>query len=535
MTHVTTGYPSQEVVYEDADVLTNGEFGSIEQITTAPVADGPVYIPRSRWLAVPFILPIFLSGISYIGGGVPFLTDAAMILLAILCVVCTVRELAVFPFRYGIGGLIVFVGTPLWFSYDYFKHWMGISFTGSPFEPWVVAKAAFYHTVFVFFMILGLRIRGGRWLERIIQSVPEPRSKSFYFLLVLLIFLIGMLPFLLFTAEPFYVSIWKAIWAGRSGQGAELTVGRTGYVNYSWGGYVAQLADVGMMGAVLAAFYTIMVRPPLWQKPICWGIWALWLAISFGTGTRGFVVFMAMPVAMLVFLKYNFRATELMRRVSLRAYAGIAILGLTLLTLIQVQAQFRNTGFDAETFQEVDVAKLEGNEMFSTTLIGMQAIPARKDFFYGRFPGEGALRAIPQEIYKLVIGPVPRALWTSKPIDPVWAWYNGVSVSGNSETEGTTISNGAVGHPYIRYGPIGVIEFGLLYGWMMAVCERSLLRAAGRPMAILFTLAFATFLFRSYRDLWWNNLYPVMIAGVLLWIIIRAGNFVFAGPATEAA
>ena len=67
---------------------------------------------------------------------------------------------------------------------------------------------------------------------------------------------------------------------------------------------------------------------------------------------------------------------------------------------------------------------------------------------------------------------------------------------------------------------------------MMGVAERALRRAVGdpprlrradggRPIKLMFALGFATFLFRSYRDLWWHNLYPMIIGGVVLWFLIR--------------
>jgi hypothetical protein len=135
---------------------------------------------------------------------------------------------------------------------------------------------------------------------------------------------------------------------------------------------------------------------------------------------------------------------------------------------------------------------------------------------------------MPQSIFWLVVGPIPRALWHDKPYDTVNVWYSDISTGEFDGVEGTTISNGAVGHPYIRYGPLGVVQFGLLYGWMMAIAERTLLRAIGQPMKILFTLAFATFVFRSFRDLWWHNLYPIMIGGVLLAVLVHMANKVSA-------
>jgi hypothetical protein len=133
---------------------------------------------------------------------------------------------------------------------------------------------------------------------------------------------------------------------------------------------------------------------------------------------------------------------------------------------------------------------------------------------------------MPFEIYYLVTGPIPRALWHDKPLDRVNVWYNN-RTAGTRGLEGTTVSNGAVGHPYIRFGWAGVVQLGLLYGWFMGVVERSLKSALNKPMAMLMTLAFATFVFRSFRDLWWHNLYPVVIAGVVLYGLVKVANTLF--------
>jgi hypothetical protein len=452
------------------------------------------------------------------------LTDVGFVVLTILCLAYLIRELIVFPQRFGVGAMLLFGGTLLWFCYDYLTHWLGVSFTGLDVSPEILAKTAYHHCVFVFFMVLGLQINKGRWLEKVLHADPEPKNRAVYFIIVLLLFFIGMIPYLFFTVEPFYVAIWKSIWAGRSGEGAMFTAGRTGNLNYNWGGYLAQVADIGMVGAVFAAFHAIVITRQLWQQIICWFIWALWLGICFGTGARGFTVFMALPVILLMFLKHSHRAALLMRKISLRAYITTGAIALSILIVIQVQGMFRNEGFNADQFSQVKVGDLSGNEMLTTSILGMAVFPEKKQFFYDRFPGEGMIRAMPEEIYWLVIGPFPRAAWNSKPIDPVNLWYNVMTTGEDKGGEGTTISNGAVGHPYIRYGPIGVMEFGLLYGWWMAVVERALRNGMHRPMALLFTLGFATFIFRSFRDLWWHNLYPVIIGGVAIALLVKLCN-----------
>jgi hypothetical protein len=486
------------------------------------------YIPRARWLSLPFLFPLALCAVSYAAGGQPFLTDLGFVVLALVCFFCMIRELVVFPARFGVGGLLIFCGVLIWFCHDYFSNWFNINFTGAVVEPWVVAKAAYYHCLFILFMVLGLQIKKGRWLERVLHAVPEPRSRSIYFMLVLVTFAIGMIPFLFFTKEPFYIAIWQSFWGGRGG-GAEFTAGRTGNLNYSWGGYIAQLADVGMLGAVLAAFNAIVVTRQLWQQLLCWAIWLLWLFVAFGTGTRGFTVFLTLPVIMLVFLKYSHQASTLMRRISMRAYVVTGVVAFFVLVLVQVQGAFRNEGFTAEQFKEVEVTELKGNEMFTTSLAGMELIPRDRPFFLNTFPGEGIVRPIPEELFWLVTGPIPRALWTTKPVSEVQSWYNDTVTGENKGMEGTTISHGAVGHPYIRFGWAGVVEFGLFYGWAIGVAERALRRAMGRPMHILFTLGFCTFMFRSFRDLWWHNLYPLVVAGAVMAVVVWFSNAFFGG------
>src|SRR4051794_39824928 len=83
---------------------------------------------RSRYCWVPFLMPLALSAVSWMAGGSPMFTDAAWLCITTICIVYVIRELALFPQRWGIGGLILYGGTAIWFCYDYIVHWLGISF-----------------------------------------------------------------------------------------------------------------------------------------------------------------------------------------------------------------------------------------------------------------------------------------------------------------------------------------------------------------------------------------------------------------------
>src|SRR3954470_10209716 len=85
------------------------------------------YLARWRYLAVLFAIPTLFCGLSWVMGGVAFLTDAAFLLLTILCLSGLLREMVVFPKRFGIGGILLFGGVLVWFSHDYLWNWFAKS------------------------------------------------------------------------------------------------------------------------------------------------------------------------------------------------------------------------------------------------------------------------------------------------------------------------------------------------------------------------------------------------------------------------
>jgi hypothetical protein len=157
--------------------------------------------------------------------------------------------------------------------------------------------------------------------------------------------------------------------------------------------------------------------------------------------------------------------------------------------------------------------------MFSEGLLGYLLVPDVRPFVYAAdFPGEGFIVAIPRTAFDLVIGIIPRALWHDKPVDALWEWYN--NVYQGSGRNGTTISKGLVGSWYFKYGIGGLIEGGVLMGWLMGLSERALQHSEGKPIHILFSLAFATWIFRTYRDFIFIDLYGIVLGGICLYFMI---------------
>ncbi len=520
---------------------TDIDLWSESQVASAPA--GTAFVEgRARSLLQPILLlvPVILSGVSYYSGGAPLLTDFAFVVLSVLCVTFVVAEIYSFDQRLGIGGLVVYGGVLVWFCYDYFNHWFlrSIPTWQMPFSQETVAKSAFAHTLLVLAMSVGLRLRIGRWLPRWVARMPEPTDQIIFVYIIVLTQIIGFLPYLLFTVEPFYLAIWHQIVAGRGGGGTEWTVGRTGNLNYNWGGYLAQIIQVGSGGGVFAAYYAIFLARSWRGAVACMAVWAVWLLMGFGTGTRGEVGFMLLPLAGFLMIKFHSRGAEFLHRFRFRAYVIGAMVIFVGLVLVQVQGRFRNAGFLDADLSSVELTNLQGNAMFSEGLTGFSLIPEHRNYFYDQFPMATTILPIPNFIYWMAIHPIPRVLWNDKPVDPAGPWYNDVALGGSGEfggrVEGTTISEGMAGYWFFRYGFIGIVEGGLLVGWILFSCEKMLLNCNGRTLPVFFSLGVATWLFRCYRDISFPEFYEMCMALFCISALILTLSPFGQRPAIEA-
>jgi hypothetical protein len=489
----------------------------------APAAESPLadYLPRSVYLPIPFLVPLLICGFSWLAGGVPILTDIGFVLLTFLCIILLINELVRFPRRFGTGGLLFFGGFLVWFCQDYLTNWLGRDFRSGfvPFTAETVAKAAFYHCLLAISMVIGLLFPWGRRVERLLLSLPEPASPNLYFWTTIGLCLVGLSAFAFFTSENFFTSLYHAMFAQWVG-GVHWTAGRTGNYNYSWGGYVTQLLEIGVLSGLFGLFYATLVGRNVVLRTIAMLVWVFWTLYTFQDGRRGEMAKMVLPAVALLFIKYQATAVENFREHSLRAYLVAGAIGLVLLAAIQFEGAFRTQGYTAGDVGKVELLAARGNTMFSEGLNGFDLVPDKVLFFSNRIPGEGALRAMPETLFYFLLHPIPRALWNSKPSDPAMIWYNQV-VAGTNGLEGTTISQGLAGHWYIRYGLMGVIEGGLLIGWLMRMVERVLQDAQGRPTTILFSLSLSVWLFRTYRNFYFLDLWPMLLAFILFGLLVK--------------
>jgi len=503
-------------------------------MTTAPARNPGVeaifYERRPTWLPIPILGLTLLPFISMLSGGSDALNDAAWLLLTFLLLYYTYLELKAFPRRFGVGGLVLFGGSLIFFCTDYLMIWFGgATFEGkeagvyaSQVDSELLASGTMHHFLFIAAAAAGLTINWGDRGAKLLARTPQPANPTTMLVLLTVMVFVGLLPYALFAREPFHVALWKDMWAMRQrGAGPQWLTGRTGNLNFNWGGYLGQLFQIGRFGALMAVFYALFLARSRGAKLFCWFLWLIWTALAFGSGTRGQIIFMGVPAVAMIYLKHQAQFAQAFRQRRVKPYIIPVLITIALYGVIQVQGHVRNRGLATlgEAVAKTDkFVAPEGNEMFTHALWIFQMIPEHHAFFANGFPGEGAIRAIPQTVFYAAIGPIPRALWPDKPIDPLSIWSS-VARAGGTAAHGTTVANGLVGYWYGNFGLSGIILGGLFWAWMLMAFDKTIWYARGKPLLILIALAGHVFMFRTYRSMNWNMLYPLLIGVAALWAL----------------
>lgn len=487
-------------------------------------SDVPSRISRARtrpaWLPLPFAAATVLPATSLLAGGQQFLTDAGWLVMTALCAGFLAVELKMFHKRFGVGGIVFFGGVLIWFCQDYFAHWFGLAgpassgtlFASVTVDPALLAKASFYHFLFITFVTVGMAIDWGHFGARLFAKAPQPASNRTLLWVITLLVVIGLMPYALFTTDSFFVALWKDMWSMRSGQGPAWTLGRTGNLNYSWGGYLGQLFQIGRFAGLLAAFFAIFLATHKSTKLFCWFLWLIWFMLAFGSGTRSLLAVMGLPPLAMIFIKHHTQIAAYIRRSRIPTYVLVASLAIILYLTTQVVGYVRNYGLSGiDALDQQTLATPKDNTMFSHTLWVFGNVPNNRAFVSASMPGEGAVRAIPETLFYAAVGIVPRALWRDKPVDPLWAWST-LERGGGTLIKSTTVATGQVGGWYAKYGVAGVIEGALFWSWMLLAFEKLLLFSGRKPLLLVIGLAGHAFLFRSFRGMNWNAFYPIVIA-----------------------
>lgn len=508
--------------------------------TTMDMSAFATPLARVPWLPLVFLMPAIFCGLSWASGGIPVMTDTGMLWLLAACIACVLGEVKNFSRRFGMGGIVLFGGTMVWYLHDYMSNWFNTNYQMAltPYGRDVVAKAAFFTCLFIMSAACGLLLQPWKYVVRLTHKIPEPPSATTYFIAILGLFAIGMIPYIFFTRGSLIENIYNGIVGMRSGLGVQFTVGRTGNYNYSWGGYLAQVEEVGQTGGLLAMYYVVMIPGNKLSKVICFLIWLFWALMGFGGGSRGEFLFNILPVAGLVFIRYMTIAAAYLKRFSKRAVLYSSIVMFIALIFVQIQGTYRTAVLTQADISTLQLFKNRGNDMFSEGLLGYEYFPGSSGYASDTFPGATFIMPIPDVIVRYSISWIPRVLWHNKPgVSAVGLWYNKTISGGTAinDDQGNVQGGGSVAPSvsclaYMGYGWSGVIQIGILFGWLCKTAERCVFANLHKPFALMFSMGLLTWLFRDFRDLTPHDVYPILIGttvGAVGILVLRA----FAGGA----
>ena len=121
------------------------------------------------------------------------------------------------------------------------------------------------------------------------------------------------------------------------------------------------------------------------------------------------------------------------------------------------------------------------------------------------------LYPIPETLILLITNPIPRILWKNKPFDKSFGDYNQLRLGTTGYLTGSNITPTIPGRYYLKYGLIGVLEIGLLIGFLWSYINNKIyLNLNQKGLLLLIPISLSITFFVSARDYAPGKFYPVL-------------------------
>jgi hypothetical protein len=452
-------------------------------------------LPPSSLTFLLVLLPLISSlVVALIGGGgrVSIGIQVSVYSLSVFALIA----IALIRRRYlnDLGWLFIIFANMFWFAFPAFSqlfiagHWYG-DWIDMDIPNAALTKASALIPLFLAMNAVGyFAFRG-----KIHATVSPPTSflipRRHRVPLVATLFLGGLVPYLLFGGS--LVQVIQGILLGRADKAwstsAANVVEVDGVMTIFW------LSRAFLVTATsLAGIYLLMqTRKRFFSTVVFGGILSLGLLIVYyDQGTRSYLAMTVVPVMTLWILRRAFRESRFQpgRLVAL----GVAF-GFVLLALTQFQAAWRT---------DYSRAKM-GDQSFSEIVNPQQHID-----FYTETANAIVVRdkfltqpLYESAIYYFAINPIPRILWSGKPVAQTQWHYTMYRWGVDIFDKGGNALPSIVGQYYMNFNTAGVVWIGLLFGLITAVLERLFHRAADRTEYMVAVVSAFTFMFLSYRYL----------------------------------
>lgn len=174
------------------------------------------------------------------------------------------------------------------------------------------------------------------------------------------------------------------------------------------------------------------------------------------------------------------------QRIGFPTLAGMGIGVVMLLIFLQLMLEFRSRGFgeafDDSGNQELRYDHLHVDDNLLRLAQIIEIIPAHHDYTYEKIWIWVAIR------------PIPRAIWTNKPVDP------GFDLTEAVGKEGVSLTSSVIGELFVSWGWVTVALGGWIYGRLAGGCMRFLSLAPNPPAILLYSMG-AMAIFAGLRSM----------------------------------
>lgn len=409
-----------------------------------------------RPLGLPSVIAVciaFAIVLMFVGNLGPVNTDRLQMATGLVLAIVITWLLASVSRRHGLGAhvgyLTMLMGTIYWYVAPAFFLSLrtDIEVTeryGLRLRPESVGTACICIAAYTLMSVLAYWLFYVRWVKKI-ESVRDKKPSGLFYPAIFGLFLIGFVPYVLFGGG--LENIIKALGQGRAVEApwksGPLGDGRSALYYISRSGMVAAAGFAGTWGVLQRSR----------QRGVLLGVFLATLTlVFFDGGTRSWVALGAVPTV-LAWLAFRFRE---------RMTLGNVIIAILVVSATQFTFEFarasRMLGWNRKALMSIDPLKREfDNDFFSELVVSVDLVPQRHSYFYL------------DDLWAFVAHPVPRALWSGKPISPVLSYYNDVVADGILARANKLPSH--IGQFYMSFGYVGVVLLGLLSGMISAIAS----------------------------------------------------------------
>jgi oligosaccharide repeat unit polymerase len=364
------------------------------------------------------------------------------------------------------------------------------------FKGSVIAETLLYVAVFLTMVSFGYALSPSRTLASAFAGISEPQSGKQVFRAAISLYLIGVTPLLYYSGAS--LDTFLQILLAGYGSGAEAGWRRGGLGSES--DYFFTICFLIFNISPFLALWVLRKATvnPLQKAVLIWIVLSVPLFYFFSGGRRVFGYFV------LASLLYLYDAAPSHRQKLWRIL--FILVPIFLILAMQVQAQFRVSGFYDVDLAVVDTS-LQGlykDDIFHWMLTAVNVMPAEYSFTHD----------LP--FLNLLTHPIPRFLWTEKPVNTGFPWLDWESIGG------TTLTISVIGEFYIAQGLLGVVLAGLAYGWAARNWDQLMhIGSSGSAHSLIYYMGGVQFFvvgIRSFGDIV-TNWYSVAFLILLIYFL----------------